>query len=128
VMNETYTITVPMSFRRIGGRKTIILPDGGDGSPMPKPPIEDALVKAVVRAYRWQKLLESGDFGSLAEIARAEKISLPFVSQVYRLALLGPEIVEAILRGRAPAHLTFKGLLAPFPVVWAGQRLQYAQT
>ena len=121
-MSDTYTITVPMSFRRIGGRKTIILPDGSDGRAMPKPPIEDALVKAVVRAYRWQKLLENGEFDSLAEIARAEKISLPFVSQVYRLALLAPEIVEAILCGRAPAHLTFKGLLEPFPVEWVGQR------
>jgi hypothetical protein len=127
-MNDTYTISVPMNFRRIGGRKTIILPDGGDGIPMPKPPIEDALVKAVVRAYRWQRLLEGGEFGSLAEIARAEKISLPFVSQVYRLVLLAPEIVEAILTGRAPAHLTFKGLLEPFPVEWHKQRIQYDQT
>ncbi len=127
-MNDTYTISVPMNFRRIGGRKTIILPDGGDGSPMPKPPIEDALVKAVVRAYRWQKLLEGGEYGSLAEIARAEKISLSFVCQVYRLALLAPDIVEVILCGRAPAHLTFKGLLEPFPVGWDKQRLQYAMT
>jgi hypothetical protein len=122
-MNDTYTISVPMSFRRIGGRKTIILPDGGSGSPMPQPPIEDALVKAVVRAYRWQKLLENGEFDSLADIARHEHISLPFVSQVYRLVLLAPEIVEAILCGRAPAHLTFKGLLEPFPVEWRMQRL-----
>jgi hypothetical protein len=121
-MNDTYTISVPMSFRRIGGRKTIILPDGSFGRAMPKPPIEDALVKAVVRAYRWQRQLESGECDSLADIARAEKISLSFVSQVYRLVLLAPEIVEAIMCGRAPAHLTFKGLLEPFPVEWAGQR------
>jgi hypothetical protein len=127
-MNDTYTISVPMNFRRIGGRKTIILPDGGSGRPMPKLPIEDALVKAVVRAYRWQKLLEGGEYVSLAEIARAEKISLSFVSRVYRLVLLAPDIVEVILCGRAPADLTFKGLLEPFPVEWDKQRLQYANT
>jgi len=47
------------------------------------------------------------------------------VSRVIRLALLAPDIVEAILAGRQPAHLTFRDLMQPFPAEWSGQRLQF---
>ena len=71
------------------------------------------------------KLLENGTYGCLEEIARAEKIGASFVSRIIRLALLAPDIVEAILAGKQPASLTLKDLMAPFPVEWAGQRVQF---
>jgi hypothetical protein len=61
----------------------------------------------------------------LDEIAKAEKIGPSFVSRVVRLALLAPDIVEAILAGKQPARLTLRDLMQPFPVEWAGQRLQF---
>lgn len=53
------------------------------------------MVKALSRAFRWQRLLENGTYTCLDEIAKAEKIGPSFVSRVIRLTLLAPEIVEA---------------------------------
>jgi hypothetical protein len=41
------------------------------------------------------------------------------------LALLSPDIVEAILAGKQPADLTLKDLMLPFPVEWSGQRERF---
>jgi hypothetical protein len=80
------------------------------------------MVKAVARAFRWQRLLEDGTYGCLDEIAKAERIGASFVSRIIRLSLLAPDIVDAILDGRQPAHLTLKDLMCPFPVSWEDQR------
>ena len=75
-------------------------------------------MKAFVRALRWQRMLESGNYTSLTELAAAEKINLSYLSRVLRLTLLAPEIVEAIMDGRQPAEVTLPGLMNGFPVEW----------
>jgi hypothetical protein len=69
-------------------------------------------------------MLEEGQFGTLAELAAAERISRSYVCRVLRLTLLAPEIVERILDGRHTAGLA--QLLKPFPVDWDEQREQLA--
>ena len=64
-----------------------------------KPQPHGVLVKALARAWRWQKLLDRGDYSSVTEIAEAEKISKSYVSRILRLALLAPDIVEAMRVG-----------------------------
>ena len=103
----------------------IVLLDETQGNLVPRANIDNTMIKAIARAFRWQKLLENGTYGCLEEIARAEKIGSSFVSRVVRLALLAPDIVEAILAGKQPASLTLKDLMAPFPVEWAGQRVRF---
>ena len=122
--SDVISVDLPMTFKLRGGRKVIVLPDGTQGSPAPMATIDNTMIKAIARAFRWQKLLENGTYGCLEEIARAEKIGSSFVSRVVRLALLAPDIVEAILAGKQPADLTLKDLIAPFPVEWAGQRVR----
>ena len=119
---DTLSIHVPMTFKLRGGRKVIILPDGTQGNPLPRATIDNTLVKAIARAFRWQAMLETGTYGCIEDIARAERINGSFVSRVIRLALLAPDIVELILAGKQPASLTLKGLMAPFPVEWDRQR------
>ena len=119
---DTVSISVPMTFKLRGGRKVIVLPDGTQGNPLPKATIDNTLVKAIARAFRWQAMLDNGTYGCIKDIARAERINGSFVSRVIRLALLAPDIVEAILAGRQPAALTLKGLMEPFPVEWERQR------
>jgi hypothetical protein len=123
--SEVISVDLPMTFKLRGGRKVILLPDGTQGNPAPMATIDNTMIKAIARAFRWQKLLENGTYGCLEEIARAEKIGASFVSRVVRLALLAPDIVEAILAGKQPASLTLKDLMAPFPVEWAGQRERF---
>jgi hypothetical protein len=116
---STLTVFVPMTWRRRGGRKVIVAPPGAaDWAPPPK--IDGALVKALARAHRWRRLLEEGRFGTLADLADAERISRSYVCRVVRLTLLAPDIVERILDGRPTAGLA--QFLKPFPVDWEQQR------
>jgi hypothetical protein len=76
------------------------------------------MVKALARAFRWRKLLESGVYGTIEELAAAEKIDASYVSRILRPTLLAPETVEAILDGRHPTEVTLTQLMKPFPVSW----------
>jgi hypothetical protein len=115
----TVTVFLPMAWRRRGGRKVIVAPPGGDDW-APPPRIDNTLIKALARAHRWRRMLESGEYGTLAEMADAERISRSYVSRILRLTLLAPDIVERILDGRPTAGLP--QLLKPFPVEWERQR------
>ena len=119
---STITAFVPMTWRRRGGRKVIVAPPGcEDWAPPPR--IDNTLVKALARAHRWQRLLEGGEYATLAEMTDAERISRSYVSRVLRLTLLAPDIVERILDGRPTAGLP--QLLKPFPVEWERQRERF---
>ena len=117
---STFIVRIPMQFQRRGGRKRIVAPDGSELAPATKPQPDGTLVKALARAWRWQRLLEDGHFGTLAELADAERISRSYVCRVLRLTLLAPDIVERILDGRPTAGLAH--FLKPFPVEWEQQR------
>lgn len=119
---EVISIEIPMTFKKRGGRKVIVLPDGSHGHPSPAATIDSAMVKAVARAFRWQNLLENGTYGCLEDIAKAERTDSSFISRVIRLTSLAPDIVDAILAGQQPAYLTMKILMGPFPVEWDRQR------
>lgn len=120
--NDVISIDIPMAFKKRGGRKVIVLPDGSHGHPQPAATIDNTMIKSIARAFRWQRLLENGTYACLEDIARSEKISASFVSRYHRLVLLAPDIVDAILDGRQPAQLTMKDLLDAFSVLWADQR------
>ena len=102
-----------------GGRKLVVTPDGAARAPRPR--VDNAMVKALARAFRWRKKLDAGMHATLEDIARAKGVHATYVSRVLRLTLLAPEIVEAILDGRQPAELQLDDLLAGFPLEWAGQ-------
>jgi hypothetical protein len=74
---------------------------------------------------RWQRVLENGEYGTLAELSAAERISRSYVCRVLRLTLLAPDIIERILDGRRTAGLA--QLLRPFPVDWQKQRERLCQ-
>jgi hypothetical protein len=115
------TIKVPFAVRRRGGRKLVLTPDG---APMPPaaPLVDSTLVKAIARAFRWQRMLETGRYATIKEIARAERINSSYVSRVLRLTLLAPATVEAILEGRADPAPTLAEAMKVFPVDWRLQR------
>ena len=117
---QMLTVRVPLAVRKPrGGRKLMIAPattmnrgaSAGDTT----------LVKAVARAFRWRRMMEAGRYGTINELAAAEKINSSYVSRLLRLTLLAPDIIEAILDGRQPEGMTLPGLMEPFPVEWEGQ-------
>jgi hypothetical protein len=118
---RTLTVRVPLAIKKRGGRKLVIAPDGQPWKP-PRARIDNTMVKAIARAQRWKRLLEGGDYSSVAELAAAEKINESYVCRVLRLTLLAPEIIEAVLDGRQPTKLQIEVLLRPFPAEWCKQR------
>lgn len=118
---RTLTVRVPLTLRKRGGRKQVVTPDGA-GWGQPRPRVDNTMVKAIARAHRWKRLMESGRFASVTELAEAEKINQSYLCRVLRLTLLAPDIVEAILDGRQPAALQMDALLKPMPLEWAAQR------
>jgi hypothetical protein len=118
---RTLTIRVPFALRKRGGRKLVVAPEGATWG-APRPRVDSTMVKAIARAHRWKRLLESGRFGSVAELAEAEKINQSYLCRVLRLTLLAPDIVEAILDGRQPPGIQLDVLLSPHPVAWPTQR------
>lgn len=118
---QTVTVTVPFAIRRRGGRKLVITPAGMAAAPAPRARVDSALLKALARGFRWQKMLREGDYQTLEEIADAENINPSYVSRVLRMTLLSPEIVEAIVAGRQPLVLTMARAMRPFPVEWSQQ-------
>jgi len=117
---NTITISIPIKMRKRGGRKLVLAPDGANWAPAGLK-VDNVLVKAIARAFRWRKLLETGAYTTIGDLAAAERINPSYVSRMLRLTLLAPDIVEAILSGRQPAAMTLALLTKPFPVEWARQ-------
>ena len=118
---DTITVHVPFRIVKRGGRKEIQLPPDVP----PKHRTDNALVKALARAFRWRNLIESGAYGTIDEIATAERINPSYVSRVLRMTLLAPDIIESILDGQQPDSLTLARAIEAFPVGWAGQRVDF---
>jgi hypothetical protein len=72
-------------------------------------------------AVSWRKLQEPGVFGTIEEIAAAERINASYVGRLLRMTLLAPQIVEAILDGRQPTQMTLAALMRPLPRLWQEQ-------
>ena len=111
-----------MRFRRRGGRKRIVAPDGSAIVPSSKPQPDGTLVKALARAWRWQNLLDTGVYGSVTEISEAEGINESYISRILRLALLAPDVVKGIVEGQADQALMLEKLERPLPANWEEQR------
>ena len=118
---RTVTISVPMRHKARGGRKEITAPAGRVSRVQPKARGNDALICALAKAHRWARRLESGEFTFIGELAAAEGVNGSYMSRVLRLSLLAPDIVEAILDGRAE-ELELGQLLKRLPRSWIDQR------
>ena len=120
--NALVSTEVPMRFRRRGGQAIIVLPDGARAVARKEAKVDNTMVKLLARGFRWQRLLESGAYATIEDLAAADKINASYVSRILRLAFLAPDIVEVILDGKHPASLTAKRMMELFPTDWAEQR------
>jgi len=123
---QTITVHVPLKFKKRGGRKLVMTPDGAPWAPRPR--VDNAMVKALVRAFRWRRMMESGQFATVTELARHENLAFSYLTRILRLTLLAPDIVEAILDGRQPAGLQLDDLLKGFPLEWEEQRARVTRS
>ena len=117
---KTMAVSSPMSFTVHGERKFVVFPDRSDWE-KPRHRIDNTMVKALGRAFRWQRLLESGQYVTTKEIATAENINKSYISRILRLTLFYAEFVEVILNGRQLTAMTLKRFQKGFPVFWGAQ-------
>jgi hypothetical protein len=118
---RTITVRVPIAIRKRGGRKVVLTPSGDCATLTPQLP-DNAMIKAVARAFRWREMLELGTHTTITELAAAERIDHSYVGRVLRLTLLAPDIVESILNGRQSETVTIAALSRAFPLFWEEQR------
>lgn len=111
--SETVTLHVPFRLVKRGGRRELQLPTDTPQQHR----IDNTLIKALARAFRWKRMLESGEFATIAELARHENIARSYVTRVLQLTLLAPDIVDAILEAR-PARVLLQSLRAEVPLDW----------
>ena len=118
---ETITIHVPVRIVKRGGRKDMIMPPGASAQRK----IDNTLVKALARAFRWMRMLESGEYTTISELAKGESIAPSYLTRVLRLTLLAPDIVETILDAHQRPEMTLARLMEPLPVEWEDQRATF---
>ncbi len=114
---DTVTLHVPFRIVKRGGRKEMQMPEGAAQARR----TDSTLVKALARAFRWKRMLESSEFTTIAELAEREGIAPSYMTRVLRLTLLAPDIVEAILDGKQGPEVTLAKVLEPFPGEWSSQ-------
>lgn len=114
---DTVTVHIPFRLVKRSGRKEMQLPESAPQSRR----ADNTLVKALARAFRWKRLLETGEFATIAELAKREDIAPSYMARVLRLTLLAPDLVEAILNGNQGLEVTLARVLELFPMEWAKQ-------
>ena len=121
---DSLTIHVPFRIVKRGGRKEMQLPVG---TTAPRA-LDNTLVKALARAFRWKRMLESGEFTTIAELAEREGIATSYMTRLLRLTQLEPGIIEAVLDGRQGHAVTLARLMDPFPISWIEQKNTFLGT
>lgn len=115
-------VTVPIKIIEWGGKTTIQTPDGAID-----PPEMQRLQQALIQGHRWIKLLESGKFKSVRQLAEKEKVDKARISKCIRLTCLAPDIQESILCNNEQWALNMKVCMKPFPMLWSEQREHFKQ-
>ena len=119
----TVIVRIPVAFKRRGGRKLVIIPEGAAPEVQAPPAgIDDTLVKTLVKAHRWRRRIETGKAKSITDLAEQEKVKVAYVGRILALTCVAPDIVAAILDGRQPRGLSANTMLKDVPESWAEQR------
>lgn len=115
------TVRVPLAIRHRPGRKTVVTTIT-DGVAAVTTRADPTLVKALARAFRYQRMLDEGRYATITEMAEAERIERGYLGGLLRLTLLAPDIVSAILDGQQRGSLSLAVLAGPTAFGWDEQR------
>ena len=119
---STIRVVIPLKVKHRNGRPRILPPtdaglEGTDAETAP----DSRTLRAIARAWDWRRRLERGEAATLSDIARAERVTLPFISRFIRLAYLSPTVLERILLYRVPCALPLDKLVGAALAQWAEQ-------
>jgi site-specific DNA recombinase len=113
------TLTIPIRLKRVGNEMKMIV-ENGSRSEAPNA----GLVRTLVRAHLIRDRILADKTLTLEEIAKSEGIVPSYATRLFRLTLLAPDIISAILGGKQPPELTARKLLNDIrlPLDWGEQR------
>jgi len=115
------TISIPMQIRKYSGRTQVIMPRSINYADLKEKAELTILQAALARARHWQKMLDTGKYKTLRDIAVGENVDPSYVSRVMKLNLLDPEIVELILDEDMECTANFNDFCIDLPSTWADQ-------
>lgn len=115
----TITQKTPMRIQRRGHEMRLVI----EGSEQQGSNLDKTLIKSIARAHQWAEELLTGKSMSMTEIALRHQVSDSYVKKIMPLAFLAPDIIEAILSGKQPAHITTQMLIRQvgLPIDWNEQ-------
>ncbi len=116
LVHEDAVISIPIEFKRRGGRKEIILPDDEVQSSHTR-----NFLVTYARALRWSELLEQGRYCTIKALAAAVGLDRSYVAKLLNLSLLSLRIVEGVVAGNEPEGLSVARVRGGIPMVWARQ-------
>jgi hypothetical protein len=124
--HDALRIHVPFAFNKGRSRKMIQVPVAPTDDFTEQGPPNQRIIRVLARAFRWRRMLESGEFSTIRELAAVEGVNDSFLSRILRLTLLAPEIVQSLIEGRArvPSLAT---LMRSRPSLWANQSTHVAK-
>jgi hypothetical protein len=117
----TITISIPIRIRKYSGRQQVFLPQNIVFNDFKEKQDLTVLQTALARGRQWQKMLESGKFKNLREIATDEKVDPGYVSRMMNMNLLCPELVRRILDDDLESDFSFSEIYRDIPVLWEDQ-------
>ena len=113
------TLSIPARLKRVGKEMRILIEDRSDSASP-----DASLVRVLVRAHMIRDRFLADRGLTLDEIAKSVDIVPSYVTRLFRLTLLAPDIVSAILAGKHPPELNARKLLddTRLPLDWNEQR------
>jgi site-specific DNA recombinase len=119
-VRDDLLLSIPIRAKFHGGQHHIIAPGYGEVKSFAKP--DATLVRAIVRAHAWLKLLQDGTVSSMEELARHVQHERIYVRRILRLAFLSPALTSDIIEGRQPECLSLTNLIErDLPKSWRDQ-------
>ena len=116
---QVITLSIPARLKRTGKEMRIIVDDGSEpGTP------DTGLVRLIVRANTIRDRLLADKSLTFDDIAKSEGVVPSYATRLFRLTVLAPDIVSAILTGKQPPELTGRRLMddTRLPLDWSEQR------
>ena len=117
--SNTIRVVIPLSIRKRNGRPKILPPE--DHCAREGRTQDPHVLRAVARAWKWRRQLESGAVSTIQDIAVAENVSDRFVGRMIRIAYLAPSVLEALVIARRPPAIAINDLMAVAELPWDGQ-------
>jgi hypothetical protein len=117
--SDTIRVVIPLSIRKRNGRPKILPPE--DHCAREGRTQDPHVLRAIARAWKWRRQLESGTVSTIQDIAVAENVSDRFIGRMIRLAYLSPDVLEHLVVRRDLPSVSVIDLIKAVNLPWSEQ-------